>query len=401
MRRILMATVVAGSLIASFQALAEAGPQEGQVFGSILGGYYEGPSDLDADDVSAGYGGAIGFAPTERWSVEAMFLNFDPDVDVGAITGDGDMDYWSINFLRKIGGTPEDWQPYLVVGGGRAEYDYGGLRDDDDDQVFTAGVGVFANLTRRLQLRADVRGAYHNQADDLTPMATAGLTLLLGGSYAPPPPADSDGDGVSDPSDACPGTPAGTPVDSRGCERDEDGDGVVDGDDACPGTAAGVSVDSRGCAMDSDGDGVPDDRDQCPDTPAGTRVDERGCEQELAEPVSFDLTVQFALDSAEITGVAFQEVLGLLRFLREYPSTTAVIEGHTDSQGDTAYNQKLSEERAQAVVEVLTNSGIERERLTARGFGESRPIADNDTADGRAQNRRVSVEVSGTSRGEG
>jgi OOP family OmpA-OmpF porin len=258
-------------------------------------------------------------------------------------------------------------------------------------------VGFFSKLTERLQFRADVRGVYHNDADDVAPMATAGFTLLLGGAPKPPPaPADSDGDGVVDMNDACPGTPAGTAVDNRGCPRDADNDGVVDADDACPSTPAGVSVDTRGCPLDGDGDGVPDHRDDCLGTPAGARVDANGCEQQLEREVSFDLTMQFATNSAEITGAGMQEMFDLLRFLREYPSADAVIEGHTDSTGAAEYNQDLSERRAQAVVQALVNSGIDRDRLTARGYGESRPVASNDTAAGRAQNRRVTVVVEGT-----
>lgn len=395
MRVVTMAALAVCALLGSTQTLGAAGPHKGQYFVSALGGYYDDPSDLDLSSDSAGYGGTIGWNPIERLSVEAMFLDFNPDVEVGGVDGDGDMDYWSLNLLGKLG-RPERWQPYAVVGGGRARYSYDGLQDDHHDNVYTAGLGFFANLTDHLAFRADVRAAYHNHADDVTAMATAGLTLVFGGAPAARVPGDADGDGVNDDLDACPGTPPATAVDSRGCERDSDGDGVIDADDQCPGTPPGVSVDSRGCAPDTDGDGVPDYRDDCPATAAGAQVDERGCEHKLAQPVSFDLTVQFAFNSAEITGVAFQEMLGLLRFLREHPSTSAVIEGHTDSRGEADYNQQLSERRAQAVVEALSNSGIGRDRLTARGYGESKPVASNETEDGRAQNRRVTVVVSGS-----
>ncbi len=91
---------------------------------------------------------------------------------------------------------------------------------------------------------------------------------------------DTDGDGIADDVDKCPGTPAGTAVDSSGCPlpQDDDGDGVTNDIDKCPGTPAGAKVDASGCEIDSDGDGVGDGRDQCPNTPAGAKVDERGCE---------------------------------------------------------------------------------------------------------------------------
>lgn len=366
-------SIVLAALIWAGHSAAEGGPEKGQFTLSVLGGAYDEPDDLDLRRGDESIGGAIGWAPTDRVSVEAMFFDFEPSVEVGGVRAEGEMDYWSLNLLTKFG-DPRNWQPYFVIGGGRADYEYRNLRSDAQDNLWHAGVGFFSNLSERLVFRADVRGVYHNDADDISPMAVAGISLLLGGTSAPPP--------------APPPAPA--------APRDSDGDGVVDGSDRCPNTPAGVSVDARGCPLDGDGDGVPDHRDACPGTPAGARVDERGCEVKIEKPVSFDLTVQFALNSAEITGVGMQEMLNLLRFLRQYPSTTAVIEGHTDSTGTTEYNQGLSERRAQSVVQAITNSGIAAGRLTARGYGESRPIATNDTAEGRAQNRRVTVVVSGT-----
>lgn len=381
-------------------AYGAAGPQKNQVFVSGLGGFYGDPSKLDVRKGDEAFGGAIGWAFHDKWSVEAMFFDFATGVEVGGTRATGDMEFWSLNILRKLGGG-KSWQPYGVIGGGRGDFDYKGLQPGTEEDMYSAGLGLFTNFSDRLMFRADVRGVYHDDADAFAPLATLGFSIAMGptGPKAPAGPSDSDGDGVSDASDVCPGTPAGTPVDARGCPRDSDGDGVADGSDRCPDTPAGVTVDKVGCPLDSDGDGVPDHRDACPNTPAGARVDERGCEVVLAKPVSFNLTVAFGFDSAEITGVAFQEMLELLRFLREYPSSTAVIEGHTDSQGAADYNQNLSERRAQAVVQALTNSGIERTRLTARGYGESKPIASNDTDAGRQQNRRVTVVVSGTSKG--
>lgn len=373
MRRLTLLATMAWLYGLCGAALAAAGPEKDQFFVSLLGAYYDDPSDLDLRQGDAGPGGGIGWSFQDGWSVEGLFFDLEPRYDVGGVRGTGEMEYWSVNLIRHIG-QGENWQPYVTFGGGRARYSYDDVRSNTRDNLYNVGLGFFSRLNDRLLFRADVRGVYHNDADSFSPMATAGLSLLLGGA-APPPPAP-----------AAPAAP-----------RDSDGDGVPDDRDRCPGTPAGVAVDEHGCPLDSDGDGVPDYRDDCPGTPAGARVDERGCELELAEPVSFNLTVEFAFDSAEITGVAFQEMLELLRFLREYPNTTAVIEGHTDSRGAEAYNQNLSERRAQAVMEALTNSGVAASRLTARGYGESRPIASNDTEAGRAQNRRVTVVVSGTS----
>jgi len=351
-------------------AAAQEGPAKDQFLLSVLGGWYEEPNDIDLTNGDAGVGGGLGYAFSDKWIAEALYFGFKPDAEVNGVKGKADVDYWSVNLLRTLG-KGENWKPYVAIGGGRGQYDYSGLREDESSDIFNLGVGFFKNITENVAFRADVRGLYHNDQGEVRPMAMAGITMMIGARPAP--------------------VVAAAPLDS-------DGDGVVDEIDDCPGTPLGTAVDSRGCPLDSDGDGVPDYRDDCPGTPAGAKVDERGCELVLEKPVSFDLTVEFGFDSAEITGVAFQEMLDLLRFLREYPNTQAVIEGHTDSLGEEDYNQNLSERRAEAVMAALTNSGISASRLSAVGFGESRPVASNVTEEGRQKNRRVTVVVSGTSR---
>ncbi len=135
-----------------------------------------------------------------------------------------------------------------------------------------------------MQLRADLGArralSDENNADKpVDYVAGLGIQYSWGGS-ATRRVLDTDGDGVTDDLDKCPGTPAGTAVDSSGCPlpQDDDGDGVTNDIDKCPGTPAGAKVDASGCELDSDGDGVGDSRDQCPNTPAGAKVDEKGCE---------------------------------------------------------------------------------------------------------------------------
>ncbi|MCP5146035.1 MAG: OmpA family protein [Gammaproteobacteria bacterium] len=204
----------------------------------------------------------------------------------------------------------------------------------------------------------------------------------------PAPIIDGDGDGVPDGSDACPATPRGTPVDARGCPLDSDGDGVVDGQDRCPGTPAGTRVDSTGCVPDSDGDGVADFTDQCPATPRGTPVDGRGCPQAGQRVLSLE-GVTFGYDSAALTDDARSTLNQAVMLLRENSGLRVRVEGHTDSRGSDAYNLALSQRRAQAVVDYLTSQGISGSRMVAEGFGESRPVAPNDSAANMARNRRV------------
>jgi OOP family OmpA-OmpF porin len=184
---------------------------------------------------------------------------------------------------------------------------------------------------------------------------------------------------------ATPAAPAAPPA-----PRDSDGDGVPDSIDRCPNTPRGVAVDGDGCPLDSDHDGVPDYLDQCPGTPAGLKVDDRGCEiEELV------LTgVNFETNSAKLTADSFAVLDKVVDVLRLRPNAKTEIHGYTDSRGPEAYNLKLSERRAAAVVQYLAEHGIAGPHLSARGFGKANPVATNDTAEGRAQNRRVTVEFS-------
>lgn len=197
---------------------------------------------------------------------------------------------------------------------------------------------------------------------------------------------DSDGDGVPDDRDQCPNTPAGVAVDASGCPLDTDGDGVPDYKDECPGTPAGVEVNASGCPLDSDGDGVPDYMDQCPNTPAGAEVNALGCE---ADVVLQD--VNFEFDSAKLTPGAERILDGVAQKLSANENVRVRLEGHTDSIGSDSYNKDLSQRRANSVKDYLTSQGIAASRMQAIGYGEEQPIATNETAAGRAQNRRVEL----------
>lgn len=203
---------------------------------------------------------------------------------------------------------------------------------------------------------------------------------------------DSDGDGVPDCEDKCPDTPAGLEVDANGCPIDSDGDGVPDYLDKCPGTPAGVEVDADGCPLDSDGDGVPDYLDKCPGTPPGAPVDEHGCQVDETIIISSD-AVLFAFDSDAISDSFKARLDEEIPHLLSPKVVSIVIEGHTDSTGPAAYNQGLSERRANAVRNYLVEQGVDADKITAVGKGEEEPVADNSTKEGRALNRRVEAEV--------
>ena len=160
--------------------------------------------------------------------------------------------------------------------------------------------------------------------------------------------------------------------------------------DKCPNTPAGLTVDSAGCPKDSDGDGVYDDMDKCPDTLMGIKVDEVGCPVPIKEKVSIELRVEFEFDKAEIKSVYRWHLQKVANFLKTYSDTKAVIEGHTDNIGTDEYNRRLSRKRAESVRKFLVDEfNIPPQRLEAEGFGESMPVADNNTDEGRQINRRV------------
>ncbi len=202
---------------------------------------------------------------------------------------------------------------------------------------------------------------------------------------------DSDGDGVADKDDACPNT-AGLPA-LAGCP-DADGDGVADKDDSCPNEAG--PAENKGCPWpDSDGDGVLDKDDQCPEI-AGT-VANNGC-PEVTEEVQKQLndyarTILFDTGKSSIKAESTSVMVDIIQILNEYPNAKFTVEGHTDSVGSEKLNQELSEKRANSVRDFLIDKGISSSRLTAIGYGEAKPIATNNTRAGRAQNRRVEINL--------
>ena len=214
-------------------------------------------------------------------------------------------------------------------------------------------------------------------------------------------PSDADGDWVPDGLDRCPDTPHGATVDAQGCPSDTDGDGVPDGIDRCPGTPRGTVVGANGCSKDSDGDGVPDDVDKCPDTPEGTRVDIRGCpvsgmEAELLDTGKLRLqNVYFDVNKATIKPESHKALDAAGEVLSKWPELRIEVGGHTDASGSDDYNQKLSAARAQAVLAYLTSkfSSLRKDQYTAKGYGESQPVATSETPEGRVQNRRVEFTV--------
>lgn len=344
--------------------------------------------------------------------------------------------------------------PFLTAGIGLAGYlennNDGKIQPFPVDLITPVGAGLKYQFTDNLALQYKYQYSFTNHDEhDLTRMVDKndgygqhllGVVISLGAKAK-----DTDGDGVVDKKDMCPDTPAGVQVDASGCPLDRDGDGIADyqdecpdvpglkalngcpdsdGDgvtdskDLCPDTPAGVKVDAKGCPLDRDGDGVADYLDKCPDvvgvplfngcpdtdgdgvpdykdkcpTVAGP-VENNGCPEEAHVLVQSLEGIQFEFDSDVIKPESYPTLDAAVETLKSKTEFNLDVSGHTDNIGDDAYNQNLSERRANAVVKYLTDKGISAARLKAAGFGETQPVAENETPEGRAKNRRVDFKV--------
>jgi len=347
-------------LFISFQVTAneaETGP-----YLSIGQNWFNYDDDWQLDDESDPYFG-VGYQFDKNWGIEAKYTDVDTtflnvlDVstefyDVSAVyrynPRSNNSFYWKAGIGKySISQINESLDPALKLGAG---YDF----HFNDNISFTLGLDS------------------HFQTDDsqLNWVPYAGFNIFFGGSKPAPI----------------------KPV--KKAPLDSDKDGVYDNIDQCPNSVANIKVDSRGCALDSDKDGVYDTFDQCPTTPSGAKVDNKGCRIILTDNVSIKLNVQFATNSNVVRPAYNDEIKKVADFMRQYPDTTVVIEGHTDSRGAASYNQQLSQKRADAVMQYLVSQfGIAQNRVSADGRGEVSPIASNDTAEGRETNRRVQAEI--------
>lgn len=346
---------------------------------------------------------------------------------------DGGLQYNFRNLINKDGII----DPFVGVGGGYA------WLDDQGFGTFNGTLGIDIFIAKGLA--ANIQTTYKHAFEDANPkhfQHVAGLKFTWGGT-------DTDGDGIYDDKDACPnvagleqfmGCPdtdkdgiedskdncpnAFGPAESMGCpdtdgdgtldkddncvneagpaynngcpDPDSDGDGVVDSKDKCKMVAGPAS--NNGCPTDRDNDGVLDADDKCPDTPgiaslAGCPKPEAPTAQEQAQLNAYAKTILFDTAKATIKAESAKVLSDITAILKKYPSAKFSIDGHTDSVGSATSNQRLSDSRANEVKNYLIQNGIDEFRLSAVGYGEARPVADNTTKAGRAQNRRVEINL--------
>jgi OOP family OmpA-OmpF porin len=357
MNKLLIAATLSTACL-SFHAKSDENESSGAYinFGQNYINFENDRSIRDENDFYLG----LGYQLSNQWGLELEYTELDAS---STISTPLTVDLWSINSIHRQyakGQSSVFWKM------GLGQYDIAQV----DDTAARLGIGYDFAVTNKFSWVLGADTTFTGNANpDL--IAYAGMSYFFGQSKA---------------------KAIAAPVISK--PKDDDNDGVINMNDRCPTSPAGVTVDSRGCEIDSDKDGVKDSVDQCLATPAGAKVDSKGCRIMLAEDVSIRLNVKFANNSNVVSNEYHQEISKVATFMKQYPDTRVVIEGHTDSRGSANYNQQLSQKRATAVMQYLIdNFSISSARVSSIGKGEETPIADNNTAEGRATNRRVQAEI--------
>jgi outer membrane protein OmpA-like peptidoglycan-associated protein len=221
------------------------------------------------------------------------------------------------------------------------------------------------------------------------------------------PDLDNDADGIPDSQDACPNEPEDKDgfADSDGCpDTDNDQDGILDQLDRCPNEPEDKDgyQDDDGCPdLDNDADGIPDSQDACPNEPETVNgyADTDGCPDAeqirvVGDKIVLDERVHFSINSHTIDRDSYPLLERLAQLIKQHPEYAHIeAQGHTDVRGPDVFNNKLSLDRAYAVIEFLASHGVKRWRLSARGFGKSKPLIDESSEYGWQMNRRVEFQI--------
>jgi OOP family OmpA-OmpF porin len=348
-KTLVLALAAAGMAFSAAGLQADA-DQPWHITGQVGGMKLDSDRDTRDDDVwwSVGFGRFFG-----NWSIDLEYDEFSgtfrqyDQIAPGATYDQWKLSNWGLMGRYHLGSG--NLRPFL--GAGLGYQSHRNVSSEDDNMSLSLGGGIRGKIAKHWSATAQL--LYRIDSDDTSlPQESSfgdwifsvGLSFDFGGKE-PPPPA---------PKEAPPPPPPPPPN------------------------------------PDLDGDGVPNERDKCPNTRPGAVVDLDGCEVEAVielEGVNFDF------DKATIRpeGKAILDEAAAL--LQKHERVVVEVAGHTDSTGSEAYNQGLSERRANAVKDYLTGKGVTATRLTARGYGESQPVASNDTKEGRAENRRVELIV--------
>ena len=329
------------------------------------------------------------------WDKIDMCPNTPRGVEVDSVGCPIDSDHDGVpDYLDHCPGTPVAAIGFVDSVGCVLDTDGDGVPDylDQCPNTPEAAWGMVDSVGCPIDTDGDGVPDYLDKCPD-TPEAAYGMIDSVGC------PIDSDGDGVPDYIDQCPNTPeaAWGLVDSVGCPIDLDGDGVPDYMDECPNTvpAAIGHVDAKGCDLDSDEDGVPDYLDECPLVP-GIKAN-KGCpeiKREVRQLLQKAMQgIEFETGKANIKPKSYNILDKIAQTFIENENYVIEVQGHTDNTGKADVNKRISDKRAHAVMDYLVKKGVPAERMTAVGYGQEQPIADNKTKAGRSKNRRVEFKI--------
>ena len=359
MKKIILTSVACASLMfAANDYKYEVTPMFGTAFS-------EHNTDLPKGYSQAGL--ALGFNQTDSIfdQVELGFLRSIEDVDYQNVSNrDTGITRIFTNFIKDYP-LNSNYTLYGLIGAGIELFD-DEFAGNKDGLFGNYGAGLKIKVYENISMKVDLRHAIETDHGDNTLLYNIGLAIPFG-KVAKPVPA---------------------PVMVKETPKDSDNDGVIDAKDQCPNSVPNAVVNAMGCEMDDDKDGVVNRLDQCPTTMAGAKVDAVGC------ITLVDLDINFATNSAKIAPSYYSKIEAFANMMKSNTKLKATIEAHTDSIGSAAYNKKLSQKRANSTVEALKSLNVEASRLTAIGYGESKPLVTNDTAENRSKNRRVHAVIS-------
>lgn len=333
MKKSLVSLAIAVSCLGATVALADAG--QFYIAPGLQKMNYDAEVGLDND---LGYVIGIGYDFTSRLSAEFSVMDLNPETKAKR---ELDQDLWKIDVLYGLDFDLGRFKPFVVSGLGNSNI------DGENDSIWDIGAGLRLPLNERWTWRTSIRNYYALGRDfeDQDFGIDTTLVYRFGGSRK-----------------------------SMASSNEPPREGVQEV----------VEV------ADADRDGVPDANDLCSDTPRSYAVDKDGCPIAIEEVARVELLVNFDFDRSEVKEQYLPEIERVARFMEQYPDRVVELEGHTDSRGTDAYNLGLSQRRAEAVMaELVGRFGISPSRVSAKGFGESQPIGNNDSAQGRAENRRV------------
>ena len=335
MKKILLSTIACATMM-----LAANSDYKYEITPMIGGALTEGNLGLDRNYVNGGL--ALGFNLQDSMidQVELGFLRSTSDVDYSMAGRDTGITRVFTNLVKEYD-LNSAISLYALAGVGVEIFD-SEEAGNQDSPFGNYGAGIKYKIADQFALKADVRHLIETDHGDNNLLYNIGFAIPFGEVSKPAPVA----------------APVVAPV---------------------------VAPKPKAAPKDSDKDGVIDALDQCPNTMAGAKVDSVGC------MTLVNLDINFDTNSSVIKGAYNPKIAEFASMLRENPKLSATIEAHTDSVGSNAYNQKLSEKRAASTVEALKALKVDPAKIKAVGYGETKPVASNDTAEGRAENRRVNA----------